>query len=82
MENVSLSNIGSAKATELIPIKENDGGQVVVSGRELYEFLQIKTHTVPKKGKQWQEFWQDIAEEKMLLSLVNIKYFMMLYNSC
>lgn len=28
---------------ELIPIKENDNGQVVVSGRELHEFLEIKT---------------------------------------
>ncbi len=34
--------------------------------------------TVPKKEKEWQEFWQDIGDEKMLLSLVNIKYFMML----
>lgn len=29
--------------TELIPIKENEDGQVVVSGRELYEFLGVKT---------------------------------------
>lgn len=28
---------------ELIPVKENDNGQVVVSGRELHEFLGIKT---------------------------------------
>lgn len=28
---------------ELIPIKENDNGQVVVSGRELHGFLEIKT---------------------------------------
>lgn len=28
---------------ELIPVKENDNGQVVVSGRELHELLEIKT---------------------------------------
>ncbi len=28
---------------ELVPIKENEDGQVVVSGRELYEFLGVKT---------------------------------------
>lgn len=28
---------------ELIPVKENSNGQVVVSGRELHEFLEIKT---------------------------------------
>lgn len=28
---------------ELIPVKENSDGQVVVSGRELHEFLEIKT---------------------------------------
>lgn len=28
---------------ELIPVKENSSGQVVVSGRELHEFLGIKT---------------------------------------
>lgn len=28
---------------DLIPVKENDNGQIVVSGRELHEFLEINT---------------------------------------
>lgn len=31
------------KNEQLIPLKENDNGEVLVSGRELHEFLEIKT---------------------------------------
>lgn len=34
--------------------------------------------SVPKKEKEWTEFWEQVATDQLLLSLVNLKYFMMM----
>lgn len=38
-----MSNIQILKDKQLIPVNENETGEVVLSGRELHEFLEIKT---------------------------------------
>lgn len=32
--------------------------------------------SVPKKEKEWSEFWEQVATDQLLLTLVNLKYFM------
>lgn len=34
--------------------------------------------SVPKKEKEWSQFWEQVASDQLLFSLVNLKYFMMM----
>ncbi|QDY32704.1 phage antirepressor KilAC domain-containing protein [Clostridium sporogenes] len=38
-----MSNLQIFKNQQLIPIKENENGEVIINGRELHEFLEVKT---------------------------------------
>lgn len=38
-----MTDLTIFKDEQIIPVSENDNGEVVVSGRELHEFLEIKT---------------------------------------
>lgn len=38
-----MNNLTILENQQLIPIKENDNGEIAVSGRMLHEFLEIKT---------------------------------------
>ncbi|MBE9390035.1 AAA family ATPase [Vagococcus salmoninarum] len=34
--------------------------------------------SVPKKEKEWSQFWEQVASDQLLFSLINLKYFMMM----
>lgn len=38
-----MNNLQIFKNEQLIPLQENDNGEILVSGRELHEFLEVKT---------------------------------------
>ena len=38
-----MNNLQIFKNQQLIPLQENDNGEILVSGRELHEFLEVKT---------------------------------------
>jgi len=39
-----MNNLDLFKNQQIIPLKENEDGEVLVSARDLHEFLEIKTH--------------------------------------
>lgn len=41
-----MTDLTIFKDEQLIPVSENEDGEVIVSGRELHEFLEIKTEYV------------------------------------
>lgn len=38
-----MNNLTIFQGEQIIPLKENDNGEILVSGRELHEFLEVKT---------------------------------------